>query len=238
MQSLSVSSIRLAARTACVFVLMVALSWGNSESATTPDPDLSIIPAVITLSPDGTIEYKVTVIGQLGPVAGEAVTLSFFPDGASLVAWCVDETPPNLSAATNANGEASFFVKGAGCITKENFTGAGGGDFIAQVSFAGQFINGLEINSPDVVNRHGALPTTDDVDHLASGGGTGNNCNPSTGTTEVGLADAVFHTVPFQLGTIEKCSNFTGPDFEDNVGLGDAVFATTYIQNGVSCTCQ
>ena len=145
-----------------------------------------------------------------------------------------------ISTVSNAIGEADFNISGGGCVvsalTGEDTRYNGGNIEPVRVTADGQLLGEVGVNSPDVVNTDGLLPT-DTIEATRPDGQDNCSVQNNLGSTEVGLADAVFHTVPFSLGTVEKCSNFTGPDFDDPVGLPDAVVATPYIKSGTSCAC-
>ncbi|NNF06874.1 MAG: hypothetical protein HKN21_08940 [Candidatus Eisenbacteria bacterium] len=199
---------------------IVGMFAATAAMANIPDPALSNCPAFLTITPDGSFTYTVTVNGATGPVNGSLVEIRVSAQADPVVCWCVGQVHPSITAVTNASGEADFNIAGGGCVSA---AGLGGGAVVAQVLADGIELCQIEINSPDAVDSGGFLPTDDDYVGDA-------NC-------VVGLADAVFHTGPIAGGTAEVCSNFTDP-YDDTVALGDAVIVTPYIVNGTSCVAQ
>jgi hypothetical protein len=207
-------------------------AWANI-----PDPNLSDVPDGLTVSP-GTLHgnigtYSVQIQGPLGPVTGAAVIVEVAPDAAALVAWCVGQVQPIQMAATNGAGVASFTWKGGGCMDPDGpylFN-----TYIVQVRADNVVMAEPYISSPDVVNTQGRRATEIEMPVY--------EMQPdSTWSTEAGLADAVEHTAPIQLGLTERCSKLS-PDpitgsFLAPVGLSDAVELTPYIQEGTFCHCQ
>lgn len=218
-------------------VVAASLALAASASANIPTPEASNVPDILTIAPDGFVSggatgYSVNVAGPLGPVSGAIVEIEFAPGAApnteGLVAWCNGQTHPIVSGVANGAGDASFFIEGGGCINPADY---GGGSFVAQVRADGIVLGEPGVNSPDVTNNAGQLPTDTNMATRPDGA---SNCDTGTNTTEVGLADAVFHTVPIAISSDEFCSNVDG---NPGVGLGDGVILTVYIQGGASCSC-
>ena len=236
-------SIRVSFALVAALALIASGAWANI-----PDPVLSSVPGAITLSPGtqyagnpiGT--FTVNVQGALGPVNGAFVEVEVAPDADALVAWCVGQTHPLQATAANASGDATFTFLGGGCLDP-NATFVFN-TYIAQVRADGINLGEPVITSPDAVNSNGRTATQISGPQQ----GLNNLCqtdaavlpppgNPNGRTTTVGLADAVFHTRPIQIGLVELCTNYTPPYF-DNVAVLDAVFVTPYIQNANICGCQ
>ncbi len=144
-----------------------------------PDPSCSTIPAMVTVTPDGSAAYTVRIVvcGR-GPVSGAYVELEFSSEADSLISWAPGQDHPLLLAVADANGEATFHVAAGGCLDPATW---GGGSFIAQVRADGVLMAEVGVNSPDAVNAQGLTPTD-------SGRTT---CDD--GIFQVSLADAVFH---------------------------------------------
>lgn len=113
-------------------------------------------------------------------------------------------------------------MAGAGCIDLARFEEA---PYILEVRAYGIVVGSPQLNSPDVVNSGGMLPT-----ELGT-----SICED--GQTRVGLSDAVFHTGPVKRALVEPCSKFT-PPFDGPVSLADAVIITDYVLRGPSAACN
>ena len=194
-----------------------------SKAADFPDPTCSTVPELIPISPDGSIPFTITVIEcGVGPVVGSVVTLEFSPEVDALIAWAPGQAHPFLTKTSDANGEVTFNIAGAGCIDSSRFTPT---IFIAQVIADGSLIGRPMVNSPDAVNSQGLLPT-----ELGT-----NICE--NGESMIGLSDAVFFTRPIKLGLVEPCAKFAGPA-DEPVHLGDAVIITPFVKDGAFLVCQ
>lgn len=208
---------------ACItFVACLTLS-PHPAASDVPTPECSIVPPLLTISPDGSIPYTIKhyFSGCEDPVVGAVVTLQFSPEVDALIAWAPGQDH-QLVTTTDANGEATFNVAGAGCIDLSRFTPS---TYIALVKADGVTIAKPMVNSPDAVNSQGLLPT-----ELGT-----NICE--NGESEVGLSDAVFFTGPIKLGLVEPCAKFVGPA-DEPVHLGDAVFLTEFLTKSTSLVCQ
>jgi hypothetical protein len=194
----------------------VGVFAATAAVANIPSPELSDVPGYLTITPDASFGYTVTVNGPQGPVngAGVEIRVSAFAD--PLVCWCAGQAHPSITGVTDTNGQATFNVAGGGCITPGAL-----GEVVCDVLADGILLGQVGINSPDAVNQSGLLNTDDAFTFDA-------NC-------AVGLADAVFHTGPISGGLAEPCSKFTAP-YNGFVGVADAAFVTDYIVNGASCT--
>lgn len=201
-------------------VLGLSLFLTPAALANIPDPELCDCPSILTITPDGSFSYTVTINGPIGPVIGSLVEIRVSAQADPVVCWCIGQVHPSITAVTNSAGDATFNIAGGGCVTA---AGLGGGAIVAQVFADGIELCQVEINSPDAVDSNGFLPTDDDYVGDAS--------------CLVGLSDAVFHTGPIASGTAELCSNFSDP-FDDTVALIDAIIVTPYIVGGTSCTAQ
>jgi hypothetical protein len=97
--------------------------------------------------------------------------------------------------------------------------------YIAEIKADNILLAQREVNSPDVVDGTGRLPTTDPIGPICD-----------AGVMQVGLADAVFHSPFFKSGNYEKCSDLSAP-YGTTIEVGDAVIGTVYIKSGASAAC-
>jgi len=208
-----------------ITVLVASLTLTSISGATIPPPNRSCseVPALIPISPDGSIPCTITVIDcNEGPIPSSVVTLEFSSEVDALIAWDEGQDHPFFVGTTDSNGEVTFNIAGSGCIDYSRFTPT---TFIAQVRSDLILIGEPMVNSPDAVNSQGLLPP-----ELGT-----NICE--NGTSAIGLSDAVFFTRPIKLGLIEPCAKFAGPA-DEPVHLGDAVIITPFIKEGASFVCQ
>lgn len=204
--------------------------------ANIPDAALSVVPTFITVAPDGggaVVNVTVQVNGALGGVDGAYVTIEFSEDATALIAWSdpipggadvpIQTCPTRIYAkAANASGTAVFHIAGGGCVVEPAYVG---NLYIAEVRADDIVLAQREVNSPDVTDGTGRLPTDAPI---------GPVCD--AGTMSVGLADAVFHSPFFKSGTYEKCSDLAAP-YGGTIQVGDAVIGTVYIKSGSSAAC-
>ncbi len=203
--------------------------------ANIPDPALSTVPGYITVSDDGSYTVTIQVRGPQGGVDGALVELEVSSDADALVAWANPvpggaDSPSQILVgggrifAKNANsvGDVTFNIAGGGCIDAAAFSG---GSFICQVRADGVLLGEPGINSPDVVNTNGDLPTDIDASICLSN------------TSGVSVSDAVFHARNIKSGAASVCSDFTDP-YGDGVSVSDAVVAAGYIKAGSSESCN
>lgn len=198
-------------------VLITGVMAAGFAQAGIPDPALSDVPNVIYV-PGGGLEYIVTVNGSGGPIDTANVQLVFSEEADTLIAWCVgqDHTNRTISALTDANGEAHFFIAAGGCVDPAR---------TATTPVVEVFANGIKLAevgglSPDAVDPNGVLPT----DGWAV-----------PGEAQVGLSDASFHTPPIKSGAYEFCTDINS---DGVIGLDDASILTPFIKGGNSCTTQ
>jgi hypothetical protein len=113
----------------CIVTLGV---YAIGSSANIPDPDLSSVPAYLTMTPASNSQgiqakgiqaaafvpflFTMVVEGPGGPIANALVELEFSPDGDDLITWCDGETHPLKSGVTDANGEVTFTFYGGGAF--------------------------------------------------------------------------------------------------------------------------
>lgn len=204
--------------------------------ANIPDATLSLVPTFVTIAPDGggaVVNVTVQVNGALGGVDGAFVTIEFSADATALIAWSdpvpggadvpTQTCPTRIYAkAANASGTAVFHIAGGGCVVEPAFVG---NPYIAEIKADNILLAQREVNSPDVVDGTGRLPTDAPI---------GPVCN--VGIMQVGLADAVFHSPFFKSGNYEKCSDLSAP-YGTTIEVGDAVIGTVYIKSGASAAC-
>ena len=217
-------------RVAVLLSILVLLSWlaVRAEAQCLPDPELSEVPDCITITPDGSFEYRVTVMGSdlgvpCGPLPGLLVEIEFLPVANSMIAWRVGQPNPVVAAVTDLNGDARFYLEGGGCVLDTQVAGCVN-QAVARVSAGVVLADVLCVNSPDAVDGSGTLPA----------------CAPTTtcsgGITTVGLSDAVYHTNSIAGGLPDRCSKFV-ESFDAPVGLADAVIVTAYVLLGSTCPC-
>ena len=201
-------------------------------------PDPSGVPDMVTISPDGSFTCHMLILGSGGPVTGSYVEVEFSPEATALIAWTVPVPPgadtPQIGPGggylfvgiTDGNGEVTFHIAGSGCVAQKN-NAEPVEPYIAQVRADNILMKEPGVNSPDAVNADGELP-----EFLGY-----SICDPGSGTTTVGLADALYHTPQIKTGEAEICTNFTGPEYDDGVGLADAGLVTPYVKGGTTGTC-
>ncbi len=205
-----------------------------------PGPYLSVVPTFITIAPDGgvpgdIISIPIQVLGPLGGVDGAFVTIEFSEDATALIAWSdpvpvgadvpVQTCPTRVYAkAANTSGTAVFHIAGGGCVVEPAYAG---NLYICEIKADDVILAQREVNSPDVVNGDGDLPTdgTPPLGPVCDGG-----------LMSVSLADAVFHAPFFKTGAYSKCSDLTAP-YGGTIELGDATVGTAYIKAGTSASC-
>ena len=99
---------------------VLALIIAMPVSAAVPSPTNSTIPSCLHMCPFGDMTYTVVIRDFANnPIAGSSVVLDF--SGCPSVRLCPPPAPPSYSALTNAQGVATFAVKGGGgCISAVN----------------------------------------------------------------------------------------------------------------------
>lgn len=200
--------------------LVFALTQAAPGLAEIPDPDLITVPDILTVTPDASRLVRIIIIGQLGPLSGSMVEITFTPTADALIAWGTGQSHPSVTSITNAAGEADFYLAGGGCVVA-----SGVGVVVAQVTADGIPIGESKVvNSPDAVNSAGQSAMTLGAPICESG------------QIIVGLSDATYHTQAISQGTVQPCSKFSG-DPADPVGIQDAVIVTPYLVAGTVGTC-
>ena len=192
-----------------------------------PVPELSTVPDCVTLSPTGALAYKVTIIGTGGPVNASRIEIRFNVPGDTLTCWCstvVDPGPVPVThsffANTNSSGEATFFLRGGGCIERNLAAIPGNADYAGEVFADGVKFAEFGTVSPDAVDNAGRLPTS-----------TLSLWDPA-GACATGLSDAVQHTTPLSTAVYEWCTDL---NCDNAVGVADAVLLTPFLANAASC---
>ena len=211
--------------------------------ANIPDATLSVVPTFVTIAPDGggsVVNVTIQVNGALGGVDGAYVTLEFSEDATALIAWS-DPVPVGADVPTqtcptrvyakaaNSFGTAVFHIAGGGCVVEPAYAGT---IYISEVKADDIVLAQREVNSPDVVNGSGYLPTDDDPNN--PGSPLGPVCD--AGVMSVSLADAVFHAPSVKSGSYDDCSDLAAP-YGGTIDLGDAGVITVYIKAGSSAAC-
>jgi hypothetical protein len=133
----------------------------------------------------------------------------------SLGCWCVGESVPIISAYSDINGEAHFFIDGGGCFDPDSVSSA---EAPAKVFGNGILLAEVGIVSVDPVDLGGLLPTQ--------------GWNPG-GTCLCGLSDATRFTSPIKSGLYDFCSDLNSDLVVD---LEDAVAITVPLTAGYACT--
>ncbi len=199
-------------RSAGSFPVLLALLWGSSALANIPDPGLSTIPTVV-VSPSGTLDYSVNIVGQLGPMNTATVELIWSAEADSLMCWCTGENHPLITSTTDPSGTAVFNIAAGGCLDPSLLSGG-----IAVEVFANGFkMAEVGVVSSDLVDGSGIRATQ--------------GWNPA-GSCAVGLSDASAHTNAFATGIYDFCSDINS---DLTVSLDDAVILTQPITDGLSC---
>lgn len=188
-------------------------------------------PRCLLLSPDGSLEYRVTIIGDPSPFCGptpmpipnSTVTIRFRHVGDTLTCFCSSIPGPRphvFTASTNAFGEAVFHIAGGGCAALDDPAIPGSLKYAAEIFVDGIYLDELGIVSPDVVDSAGrrALDSP--------------SWNPA-GTCAVGLADAVEHTGPIAESLYTWCSDM---NCDNQVSIADAVLMTPSLAGAASCS--
>jgi hypothetical protein len=209
-----------------VFLLLV----GHSTAYAVPCPYGDVSPCLV-LSPDGSLEYKVTVMGSLTsypcsapqPIPNSMVQIRFTNASDSLVCYCATVTGPRprlFSVRSNALGQSSFRIAGGGCAERGNPAFPGPGKYAAEIFFDGVRVGELGIVSPDVVDNAGRRMLDSPQWQPA-------------GSCAAGLADAVEHTGPIAESQYAWCSDL---NCDQQVGISDAVLVTPYLAGALACS--
>ncbi len=200
-------------------LLIAALAVGavaaSAAYAGIPDPNLSVVPNVL-YSPGGTLEYTVTVNGSSGPIDSATVQIVFSSESDTLICWCLGQTHPMVTATTDINGQAHFFIAAGGCVDPS---------LVSSPPAVEVFANGIKLSevgavSPDAVDAGGLLPTQ--------------GWDPQ-GSCVVGLSDGARHATAIKGGGADFCSDVTS---DGVVALDDAVVLAAAIKSGSACTAQ
>ncbi len=217
--------------------------------ANIPDASLSVVPDFITITPDGNFPVVIVVNGQLGPVQGAVVTITFSPDATRLIAWsdplqlgdapshleCTDEPYRTYTAVADANGEATFNIAGGACIENAPYAAANGTLYITQIDADFVPLRQSQVNSPDVVNGVGHKCTYTQVNPDGE-----STCE--AGVSTVSANDGAYHAPQFKNGLVDLCSDYTGGvtghDYGDGGSGADASIAADYIKNSKSLICH
>jgi len=203
----------MGSRSARWILLVAGVAGAGLAQAGLPSSSLSTVPNVL-ISPDGTLEYIVTVVGDTGPIDTALVQLSFSAEASNLICWCTGQTKPLIEARTDAAGQASFFIAGGGCLNPDSVATPPPVEVYAN----GILLREVGVVSPDAVDSDGYLPT--------QGWNTGVLCT-------AGLSDAARHTNPISSGQYDFCTDM---DSDLDCDLEDAVAITPLLAGGAACT--
>lgn len=200
-------------------VLVASLAIAN-----VPVPELSTVKNCVPISPNGNIQYQLTVRGTGGAINASRVNMLFNIVGDSLVCWCntspwVAGQPHSFFTNTNASGIATFNLRGGGCIEYGLTAIPGPRDFAGEI-FA-DFVKLQEFGmvSPDAADVAGKLSTD------TGGWNPGASC-------ATGLSDAVKHTTPLSNATYAWCTDI---NCDKAVSLADGLILTPYLAQALSC---
>jgi hypothetical protein len=196
-----------------LLTLLVGALTASVSLAGVPDPDLSTVPNVI-VNPDGSFEYKVTVVGGDGPIDSALVQIVFSAETDGLLCWCTGQDHPVVEAFTDASGCAIFNIAAGGCIDSS---------LVASPPAVEVFANSIKIGEPGVVSPDVVDP---------SGNRAQEGWDPD-GTCLVSAGDAVEHTPAIVNATLSFCTDLNS---DGEVSPGDAVLITPAIVDGSSCT--
>lgn len=212
-------NIRRAVLSVAAGVLVASLAIAN-----VPVPELSTAPNCIPISPNGALVYQVRVVGTGGPINAARVNVLFNTVGDSLVCWCatnpyVPGSPHSFFANTNASGNATFNLRGGGCVEYNLAAIPGDRNYAAEV-FA-DFVKLAETGavSPDAVDNSGRVSTDSPV------------WNPGA-SCATGLSDAVRHTTPLSSATYAWCTDI---NCDRAVTLADATILTPFLSQATTC---
>jgi hypothetical protein len=193
--------------------LVVGATIGGVAYGGIPDPNFSTVPNVL-VSPAGTLEYIVYVADSSGPIDAANVQIVLSTEAETIGCWCVGESVPIISAFSDINGEAHFFIDGGGCIDPDSVASPPP----AQVFANGILLADVGIVSVDAVDVGGLLPTQ--------------GWNPG-GFCSCGLSDATRFTAPITTGSYDFCTDLNS---DLQVDLADAVAITAPLTIGHTCT--
>jgi hypothetical protein len=211
-----------ARRVSSLALIAIVFLSSPRPSRAAPDPTLSNVPECIPLTPNGTMGYRVTIIGAAGPINGSVVEVRFTTVGDTLVCWCNSNSGPrprSFFGTTNILGVADIFISGGGCIEK-GLSGIPGPDDYAAVVFAdGVRMQECGTVSPDAVDSSGRI--------VSAGHG-----DDGSGFCAVGLSDAVRYTDRISNNNYDWCNDL---NCDGAVGISDGVLFTDYAAFALSC---
>jgi len=193
--------------------LVVGVAAVSVSFAGVPNPSLSTVPNVV-ISPDGSLDYVVTVVGDEGPIDSALVQLVFSTEAAGLICWCIGQTEPLIQGTTGPSGEVTFLIAGGGCLDP---------DSVITLPAVEVFANATKLKEVGVVS----VDAVDELQRLPTQG-----WNPG-GFCTSGLSDGVFHTPPLKLGAYSFCSDINS---DLAVTLADALLLTPGLKLGSVCT--
>ena len=193
--------------------LVVGVATTGVSFAGIPNASLSTVPNIV-LSPDGSMETKIIVVGDEGLIDTAVVEIVFSTEVSGIVCWCVGQTEPVITGITNSFGEVCFFIAGGGCVDPLAVTTPPAVEVFAN----GYLLAQVGTVSVDAVDGGGILPT--------AGWTPGGQCT-------AGLSDATFHTAPLKNGVYSYCTDLNS-DLDSD--LDDAVAITPGIKTGATCT--
>ena len=200
-------------RLAIVFSVMLCIGEYDAQVAVAaaPDPACTTVHHLI-VDPGGYLPYVVEVKGGDGcePCPAVEVTLTFDAAGDGFMCWCTTQEHPVISATTDAEGKATFYIAAGGCLDPADGLGS------VEVAADGVVLATVGAISPDVVDNASVLPPDWDPGDFCA----------------VRLTDAVWFTPFFRGGAFEFCTDFNQSGTND---LGDLVIISPPIKRGDFC---
>jgi hypothetical protein len=205
-------------------VSLALLLTAGTALAQPPCPELSVVPRVIPLTADGSLEYVVGPMWKPDPLncqvqhlaVGATIEIRFPAMADDAICWCDPDpgpTPHVITGVTDGQGKATFRIRAGGCIP----IAPGVPAFAAEVFMDGVKMQECGTVSPDLVDSEGRRTT--------EGWDPGGTCG-------IGLSDAVELTGPFSTSTYDWCADVNG---DNAVGLSDAVLASPALANAITC---
>lgn len=161
-----------------------------------PDPALSTIPNVIG-SPDGSLAYRVTIVGTSGPIDSANVSLVWTVAGDTATCWCTTQTHPSVSSTTNASGVAVFNLRLGRCLNPATIPGGVAVEVfvnsikIKEVGQVSPDVAGVTLGPPCAVALADAVLFTGPISSAVY-----SYCFDLNSDLSVGLNDAVLLTAP------------------------------------------
>jgi|GEM_PF-2002779 len=202
----------------------------------------SNIPPIFISPPPYEHEYSVYIeTDQPGvPWGGVVVKLIFPPEACDLLVLCdfdFDDCPHTFQDTTDAYGIARFTIRGGGCWGTGRVSKGGAGSqqpkgawenetlpesYLVKILVNDQVVAFRGVRSYDAVDAVSKLPTQIWCESPKN----------RKGTAKVELADALFFTPMYKLGTGNVFGDF---DADGDTDLTDALMVTPSVKQGATC---